>query len=213
MDVKSSNAPLKKIKPLGMTTESSGDSMDAFSGLKLQHEYEDRDLRNSLITYLEDTFSENSRQFSQGLNIEPEEDVKKQSDTNTIKRTAQEEYVFSLEQSEKLFNNLQGFVEMSMLNQSYQSKSQLNTEGSGQIEDMQSLSNSLASNENVITHCKCPFTRLSDCIQHNSTVTIFVIVLQVNPIKEIKVKSGINCGQFVKVRKGAVGPEKHCTAT
>jgi hypothetical protein len=198
MDLKPSNATLKKIKAPA-NEKFSNDSVEAFPGLNLIHEYVDDDIRNSLITYLEDTFSEN-RKFSQGINT----GIESEEDTELPKQNAQEEYVFSLEQSQKLFNNLQGFVEMSMQYESRKSESELNTKMSSETEDLPSFSNSLSSNENVV---QCPFTKLSDCTHHQSTVTIFVVVLQVNPIKEIKIKSGINCGQFVKVRKGVVDPQ------
>ena len=43
------------------------------------------------------------------------------------------------------------------------------------------------------------FTKLKHCTQLLSRVNIFVGVMQVNPIKEVKVKSGNNLGQFIKV--------------
>ena len=205
------NTTAKKIKTSSTSkkeTFSSGstESTEAFSALNLQHESEV--IRNSVIAYLENTFSESSRQSSQGFNANTESEEKsednKPSDAVLTKLSAQQEYAASLEQSQRLFDKMQGFVEMT-IDESRKSESQSTTEGFSQTEDTQSFSNSLASDENFGTHIS-PFTKLSDCTKHLSTVNIFVVVLQVNPMKEIKIKSGINSGQFIKVSTGVVYP-------
>jgi hypothetical protein len=200
--IKTANTSMKET----FSSDSTQDT-ESFSGLNLQHEFEV--IRNSLIAYLEDTFSENSKVVSQGFNTNTESEersveVYKPWKTSLTKKSAQQEYAVSLEESQKLFDKIQGFVEMSMPHELPKSESQLSTKSFSQTEDTQSFSNSLSSNENLITQTSCPFTKLSDCTQHLKTVNIFVVVLQVHPIKEVKIKSGINCGQFIKVSIVAV---------
>ena len=179
------------------------ENTEAFSELNLNYEFEE--IRNSVIAYLEETFSENSGQGSQGFNTSAEGgsiDVNSSSETTLTKQSAQQEYAFSLEQSQKLFDRMQGFVEMSVDElHKFDTQTQSN-QSTSQSEVTESLSNSLASHENLAAHISS-FTKLSDCTKHLSTVNVFVVVLQVNPVKEIKIKSGINCGQFIKV--GTVG--------
>ena len=179
------------------------ENTEAFSELNLNYEFEE--IRNSVIAYLEETFSENSGQGSQGFNTSAEGgsiDVNSSSETTLTKQLAQQEYAFSLEQSQKLFDRMQGFVEMSVDElHKFDTQTQSN-QSTSQSEVTESLSNSLASHENLAAHISS-FTKLSDCTKHLSTVNVFVVVLQVNPVKEIKIKSGINCGQFIKV--GTVG--------
>ena len=42
-------------------------------------------------------------------------------------------------------------------------------------------------------------TKLANCTQEDSIVNIFFIVIQVNPVREIKIKTGINVNQFVSL--------------
>ena len=196
---------LRKSKTAHSAKHSSDrvENTEAFSELNLNYEFEE--IRNSVIAYLEETFSENSGPGSQGFNTSAEGgsiDVNSSSETTLTKQSAQQEYAFSLEQSQKLFDRMQGFVEMSV-DELHKSETQTQSnQSTSQSEVTESLSNSLASHENLAAYTS-PFTKLSDCTKHLSTVNVFVVVLQVNPVKEIKIKSGINCGQFIKV--GTVG--------
>ena len=173
----------------------------------MQHEFQF--IKNSVIAYLEDTFSENSIQSSHGFDTNTESqgismDVTNDKSSETIiKHSAQQEYSFSLEQSQKLFQEMQGFVEMSI----DLSETQLNSTETASFspsKETQSSSNSFTCQENSGTD-KSPFTKLSDCIKNLSSVNIFAVVLQINPLKEVKVKSGTNCGQFVKISSILVG--------
>ena len=170
------------------------ENTEGFSELHLN--YELGGIRNSVIAYLEDTFSENGGQASQGfINRCTEEGSIDDSEGTLTKQSAQQEYQFSLQQSQMLFDKMQGFTELSV-DEFQNSDTQSNS--TCQSEVTESLSNSLTSYEDLRGQT-CPCTKLSDCTQHLSNVNIFVVVLQVNPVKEIKIKSGINCGQFIKV--------------
>lgn len=169
------------------------ENTEGFSELHLNYEFEG--IRNSVIAYLEDTFSENGGQASQGFINRSEGGSVDDSESTLTKQSAQQEYQFSLKQSQMLFDKMQGFTEMS-IDELQNSDTQSNS--TCQSELTESLSNSLTSYEDLPAQT-FPFTKLSDCTQHFSNVNIFVVVLQVNPVKEIKIKSGINCGQFIKV--------------
>lgn len=194
MNVDPVTVTLKRSKTLNASaSDISSDfteSTEEISELNLHQEFEV--IRNSVISYLENTFSDHSQQFSQVVNM-----TNYESDPILTKQSAQQEYAFSLDQSQKLFDKMQGFVEMSMV-QLTKPESEYNTKNFNETESLESSSKSVDSNENL---CMQPshFTKLSNCTQHFSTVNIFVVVLQVNPMKEIKVKAGKNYGQFVTV--------------
>ena len=166
------------------------ENTEGFSELHLN--YELGGIRNSVIAYLEDTFSENGGQASQGfINRFTEGGSVDDSEGTLTKQSAQQEYQFSLHQSQMLFDKMQGFTELS-IDELQNSDTQSNSTCQSEVTE------SMTSYEDLRAQ-KFPFTKLSDCTQHLSNVNIFVVVLQVNPVKEIKIKSGINCGQFIKV--------------
>ena len=204
MDLNSSETSSKKRKT-SATAENrvpsgSSESTETFSELNLRCESEV--LRDSVIAYLEDTFSENSKILAgKGFNTTIR-DCAIDDNLPVTRQTGQREYEFSLEQSQRLFDRMQGFVELSIDETKVaMSGREVESETSENFcHSEQTLSLSSSSHEKTAASTSL-FTKLAECIQHHSIVNVFVVVLQVNPVKELKIKSGLNFGQFVKVRK------------
>ncbi|XP_028407002.1 shieldin complex subunit 2-like [Dendronephthya gigantea] len=198
-----------KMRKTSLATEErissvSTESTETYSEINLL--YEPEVLRNSVIAYLEDTFSEDSIKASEGFNTSYITTQDRAIDDNLAPthQTAQREYEFSLEQSQRLFDKMQGFVELSIdETKPAMSEKKLESENFCHSEE-ETHSYSSSSHEDTATQISL-FTKLADCTQHRSTVNVFVVVLQVNPIKEMKINSGFSCGQFVKVASVLVG--------
>ena len=161
-------------------------------------------IRNSVLVYLDNTFSENSNQVeaSQGFISET------YSDSTDTCRTIQQEFESSLLQSQKLLGESQGFIEMAVsVSQKFQDTAN-SQKVSTQLNKSMDSSSSCGDCENRVSVKQTftsSFSKLAKCTQSYLKVNIFAVVLQVNPIKEILVKSGIKSGQHVCVSSILVG--------
>lgn len=182
---------------------------------KINLEYDVEDIRDSILVYLDNTFSENSQlveateEFTSHTCNEGTNGCSDGWTSEACKNRVQQEYEDALQQSQKLLRENQGSIEIS-LNESRRCLPESISQNSLNQTDVLSTdsSDSRTARQSLSPAKKMDMwfiTKLSSCTEHLSKVNIFAVVLQVNPIKEIHIKLGIKSGQFVRVSSILIG--------